>query len=780
MRHHYGLTAVVASVSLLALGGCQDSPATSASDSLAVPAAKPVVTEADYRRAEQFLPGNLRPLVKNSRVEPHWIDESARFWFKQQTAGDGYRFVLVDPDANTQVPAFDHQGMAMALQRQGVDVADGEHLPFEEFDWQAQHILLTLAGERWQCRRVEPQCSKLTDEAAADTRDATMSPDGRWRLRVTDYNLVLESLTDGKTRVLTENGSESYPYGVIHPNPRHQFSGDVPKAGEELELFWSPDSRYVITHRLNRGQTGKLTLVQSTTGQGYRPKAVSYYYPAGGDEHIPMADVILVDVQAGTAITLDTPPVMQTYYGGPLWGWWQDNQRFVFHDRVRGNRQYFMREVNPATASVRALVEERDDKYIDPWVQEYRALIDRGEFIWSSQRDGYQHLYRYDSNSGKLKNAITSGEMTVRVIRAVDEQKGQIYFEASGREPGRDPYYRHLYRANLDGTGLTLLTPEPAEHDTRISPDHRFVIDTYSTATTPPVSVLRSTEDGRVVRELQRADVSELLATGWQPPQPFEALAADGKTPVYGLMYLPSNFDANKRYPVIDDIYTGPHNFFTPKSFYTYGRQAPALAELGFVAIKMDGRGTNKRGRAFHEYSFKNLGGGSDDHVAAIRQLAERHAYLDGDRVGIFGFSAGGYDTAHAMFKYPEFFKVGVSASGNHDFRTDKTGWNEMWMGYPVTPEWDEQSNLAMAAGLQGKLLLAHGELDDNVHPAATLQLVDALIKANKDFDLKIYPNMGHVLDRNSYFVRQRWDYFVRHLLGAEPPREYRIAAGTR
>ena len=773
MHHQVRLAPVVASLALFLLGGCQDLPDNRL-------AGQAQVTEADYRRAEQFLPDNLRPLVKNSRVEPHWIDDSSRFWFRQQLAGDGQRFVLVDPEANTQTPAFDHQAMARALRQQGVDVADGDHLPFTEFDWQGAEILVTLDGRRWQCRRVEPVCTQMAVDSTEPVNDAGVSPDGRWRLRVQDYNLVLESLDGGQTTVLTRDGSEGYAYGVIHPNPKQQFSGEAPADANASEVFWSPDSRYVITHRLNRQQTGKLTLVQSTTGEGYRPKAVSYYYPAGGDAHIPMADVILVDVRAGKAIALDTPPVMQTYYGGPLWGWWQENNRFVFHDRVRGNRRYFMREVNPETAGVRTLVEERDDRYIDPWVQEYWSLPRRGEFIWSSQREGYQHLYRYDSTTGQLKNAITRGEMTVRVIRAVDENKGQLYFEASGREPGRDPYYRHLYRVNLDGTGLVLLTPEAAEHDTRISPDHRFVIDTYSTATTPPVSVLRSTEDGRVVRELLRADVSALMATGWQPPQPFEALAADGKTPVYGLMYLPSDFDPEKRYPIIDDIYTGPHNFFTPKSFHTYGRQAPALAELGFVVIKMDGRGTNKRGRAFHEYSFKNLGGGSDDHVAAIRQLAGRYRYLDGERVGIFGFSAGGYDTAHAMFKYPGFFKVGVSASGNHDFRTDKTGWNEMWMGYPVTPEWDAQSNLAMADKLQGKLLLAHGELDDNVHPAATLQLVDALIKANKDFDLKIYPNMGHVLDRNAYFVRQRWDYFVRHLLGAEPPKEYRIAAANR
>ena len=414
--------------------------------------------------------------------------------------------------------------------------------------------------------------------------------------------------------------------------------------------------------------------------------------------------------------------------------------------------------------------------FIDPWTQLYRHLPARKEFIWSSQRSGYQHLYLYDSDTGEMKNAITQGAMTVRVIRGIDEAKGQLYFEASGGEPNRDPYYRHLYRVNLDGTDLTLLTPEPAEHSTQLSKDFKYIVDTYSTPQTPPISVLRDTHTGKVIREIQRADISQLLAIGWQPPKSFEVLAGDDKTPLYGLMYLPSNFDPNKQYPIIDDIYTGPHNFFTPKSFFTYGSQANALAELGFIVIKMDGRGTSKRGRAFHEHAFKNLGGGVDDHVVALKRLATEFNFIDIERVGIFGFSAGGYDTAHAMFKYPDFFKAGVSASGNHDFRVDKAGWNEMWMGFPVTEHWDAQSNLTIAHQLKGKLLLAHGELDPNVHPAATLQLASKLMQANKDFDLMIYPNMGHVLDKHPYFVRQRWDYFVEHLLNVRPPLEYHLS----
>ncbi|QPB85788.1 prolyl oligopeptidase family serine peptidase [Pseudoalteromonas rubra] len=720
-----------------------------------------------YLRAEQFLPQNLAPLVKNDKLTANWLDGGSRFWFVQQH-GHGHRFLLVDPNKNTQSAAFDHQKIADVLRAEGLTEVSAARLPFEQITLSGSRLGFNIEQTQWSCTMPAYTCDHRTRVQTEESEQGA-SPDGRWQVVVENHNLILANKHSGERTVLTQDGTEKRPYAATHPNPARSFKAGTDYQREGASLTWSKDSRYLITYQLDRSGTDLYTLVQSDHEASLRPKTVRYYYPSAGQETLPQASLVLVDTDKKNAIKLDAPPVMQTYYGSALWGWWQDNGRYVYHDRRRGNRQYFMREVDPHTAQVRALVEERDDKYIDPWVQTYWALPELDAFIWSSQRSGYQHLYLYQASSGELLNPITQGEMTIRVIRGMDTERKQLYFEASGRESGRDPYFRHLYRVNLDGSDLTLLTPEPAEHDTRLSPDFNYVIDTYSTASQAPVTVLRDSRTGKVVREIQRADISALQATGWRPPQSFEVLAADGKTSLYGLMYLPSNFDPNKRYPVIDDIYTGPHNFFTPKSFNTYSRQANALAELGFVVIKMDGRGTNKRGRVFHEYSFKNLGGGADDHVAAIRQLAQRHAFIDSDRVGIFGFSAGGYDTAHALFKYPDFFKVGVAASGNHDFRVDKAGWNEIWMGYPVTPEWDEQSNLTWAKHLQGKLLLAHGELDTNVHPAATMQLVSALIKADKQFDLMIYPNMGHVLDEHPHFVRLRWDYFLRHLKGGEP-----------
>ncbi|MCF2860033.1 DPP IV N-terminal domain-containing protein [Pseudoalteromonas sp. SMS1] len=722
----------------------------------------------NYQRAESFLPQNLAPLAKHTKLTPNWINNGNTFWFQQ-----GHQYIFVDPKNNIQKPLFNHEKLAKSLRHSGLEGANKEKLKLNSLSINFPQISFTESNSKWQCNIDTYTChsSKIptTDKVTG------ISKDNRWQLTVEHYNLVLVDLKHGVRTKLTNDGNEGHPYGLMHPNPAPSLRENTPYQPHQVYANWSENSRYVMTYQLDRRNTGKYALVRSSHQRGKRPETTEYYYPSAAQDALPMAKLVLVDTRNKTATHLKAPPVMQTYYGAAVWGWWQSNGKFVYHNRYRGNRQYFMREVDPVTATVSVLVEEKDDKYIDPWVQQYWALPEINAFIWSSQRTGFQHLYLYDSTNGELRNPITTGNMTVRVIRGVDIEKRQLYFEASGKELDRDPYYRHLYRVNLDGSDLTLLTPEAAEHNTHLSPDFNYFVDTYSTATQAPVSMLRSTENGQVIRTLQKADISALLATGWQPPQPFKVLAGDGKTPLYGLMYLPSHFDPNKQYPVIDDIYTGPHNFFTPKSFATYHSQANALAELGFVVIKMDGRGTSKRGRKFHEYSFKNLSGGSDDHVSAIKQLGQRHGYLDLNRVGIFGFSAGGYDTAHAMFKYPEFFKVGVAASGNHDFRVDKAGWNEIWMGYPQTPHWETQSNLNWAKHLQGKLLLAHGELDTNVHPAATLQLADALMKANKDFDLMIYPNMGHVLDKNTYFIRQRWDYFVRHLLGTEPPKSYLI-----
>jgi len=724
----------------------------------------------DFARAKLFTAESLRTKAHNLTLRASWRDDSeAQFWFERFSAQNGQEFIKVSQNnqasANYQKSAlFNKTLLQDALT---VKSAIGWHeSPLKNVAFESDLLVFSINEQKYSCdiNGEKYRCDVYkTEQLALENPPEYLSPDKQHFVKVEDYNLFLCQTNDQACKQLTFDGSENTPYAVRHPYPEDKLSDELFDEQKHLGVYWSENSDYLITYKLFREGVSQLTLTDSTSDNDYNVNSVNYYYPQAGDKNLPMAQVVLVNVAKQQARLIDAPKVMQTYYGQALWGQWHKGD-FFYLDRRRGNQELYLRKIVAKENNLVSLIKETDEEFIDPWVQTYYPLDSSNRVIWSSQRTGYQHLYLYDSNTGELINSITQGDYTVRVIRGVDEAKGVLYFEASGKEADRDPYLRHLYRVNLDGSNLTLLTPEPFEHDTRLSPDFNYFIDSYSNAETPTVSWLRSTQSGEKLLKLDQAEYSELTAIGWRAPEPFSVIADDGVTPLYGLIYKPSNFDPNKHYPIIDDTYTGPHNFFTPKSFATFANQRPALAELGFIVIKMDGRGTNKRGRAFHRHSYKNLAAGTDDHVWAIKQLAKKYAYLDTNRVGIFGFSAGGYDTMQAMLRHSDFFKAGVSASGNHDFRVDKAGWNEIWMGWPMTEHWQQQSNYTNVERLTGKLLLAHGELDSNVHPSATMRLVDKLIEANKEFELLIMPKMGHVLDNSPYFVEKRWRFFVEYL----------------
>lgn len=733
-----------------------------------------MVTQADYKRAEKFLPKNVATKVRNLAVEPQWINQTSDFWYSEEDKSGNKNYVKVQPASALVAPLFDHEKLKASINH---DPNQPFSIEIQALDLSNGRLKLINQNHEYQCDLKMSQCNKLAAQVSP-TQPEYSSPNGLYSLKVKQWNLYLTEHETNKVTQLTFDGSEGYPYAVHNMNPKQYINKDASNVKQQLSVFWAPDSRTVITHRLDRRQVGKLHLVQSSHEQGLRPKLYSYYYPLAGDKHVPLGDIYSIDIATKKATLVDTPKLQQTYYGGPIWGWWEDNNRFYFMDQARAKKRISLHEYNPDNQQVRLIVEEKSAQFIDPWAQHVQILPNSNEVIWSSQRSGKQQYYLYDLSNGRLKNKITQCDCYVRINRGIDEESRTLYFEASGEFKDRDPYLRHLYKVQLDGSEQTLLTPEPLEHSTRLSPDFNYFVDIASDHKTVPNNTVRSTIDGKVVASIGSPDISELLASGWRAPQAFKILADDQQTQLYGLMYKPSNFDANKRYPIIDATYTGPHGFFTPKSFWTYYQHAQSLAELGFIVIKMDGRGTSKRDRNFHLAAYQNLAAGVDDHVYAIKALAKQHAYLDVNRVGIFGFSAGGYDTAQAMFRHADFFKVGVAASGNHDFRVDKTGWNETWLGYPVAEHWDQQTNLnpQSVAKLKGKLLLAHGELDENVNPAATMQLVNQLIKANKDFDLMIYPNQDHFLNNSDYFIRKRWDYFVEHLLGTQPVKEYQFS----
>jgi dipeptidyl aminopeptidase/acylaminoacyl peptidase len=411
----------------------------------------------------------------------------------------------------------------------------------------------------------------------------------------------------------------------------------------------------------------------------------------------------------------------------------------------------------------------------------WRTLPDSNEYIWYSERDNWGHLYLYDLATGKLKNRITSGDWVVTQLLRVDEKARTLYFLASGREPGRIPYFAHLYRVGLDGQELTLLTPEDANHEVTFSPSGRYFVDSYSKPDVPPVSVLRRS-DGKLLTTLEKADVSKLLAAGWKPPQPITVKARDGTTDLYGLMFLPTHLDPQRKYPLINHIYPGPQGGSVGSwSFASARGDAQAQAELGFVVVAIEGMGNPLRSKKFHDAYYGNMGDNTlPDQVAGMKQLAERYPWIDIERAGIYGHSGGGYAAADAMFRYPDFFKVGISEAGNHDNREYEDDWGERYQGLLTHPpgggtNYDDQANQNIAKNLKGHLLLAHGTLDDNVPPYNTLLVVNELIKANKDFDLLLLPNRRHGFGDEPYMVRRRWDYFVRYLMGAEPPKEYEL-----
>jgi dipeptidyl aminopeptidase/acylaminoacyl peptidase len=739
-------------------------------------------TREDYRRAEQFLFPNARKLVFEGQVNPTWIEKTGKFWYRNEGPG-GKEFILVDTAQSTREPAFDHAKLAAGLSRVAQREFAGRELPFDtiEFVNEGKAIEFDVSQSRWTCALETYECSRK--ETSRAPRLDVPSPDGKLTAFVRGHNLYIRVAATGEEIPLSHDGEMHYDYATRLPSPTLMVQQGTEDLVQPADVSWSPDSKKIATYVMDQRGFPRLTMTQAAPPNDFRPKAFRYAYPLPVDWKLPTATPVIFDVERRIQIAVQARPIEMFYYGGPNFTWAPDSRRFFYRETERGYRNVWLREVDAASGATRALIHERAETQISSFLQ--RRFSDTSEVLWGSERDGWHHLYLYDAKTGQLKNQVTKGEWVVRTIAYVDEKARQVYFTAGGREAGRDPYLQHLYRVNLDGSGLVLLTPEDADHSVSFSPDGKFFVDSYSRADSPIVSVLRRAEDGGAVRELEKTDASKLLAMGWRYPEPFKAKARDGKTDIYGLIWRPTNFDPKKKYPVVENIYTGPHASFVPKTFLAYRHAAQAIAELGFICVFIDGMGTWNRSKAFQDHSYKNLGdGGVEDHIAALKQLAARYPYMDLTRVGIWGHSAGGYDSTHALLKHADFYKVAVSSAGNHDHRMDKASWNERWMGTPVDKHYIEQSNYTLAEQLKGKLLLAHGDVDENVPIAATLKLVDALIAANKDFDLIILPNRNHGFSNDPYFVRRRWDFFVKHLLGVAPPEGYRIgaepAAGAR
>lgn len=727
-------------------------------------------TRSDYQRANK-LHDLVRDRVFKARVRPHWLADNSRFWYRNNLPDEAREFVLVDAVEGNRQPAFDHAKLAQSLSEATGEQHRATHLPMEEltFDPSGDAIWFRAADKEWKC---DLKTYALTEEKGPKPPSpdpdggprsgrgrrgrrgsgpgSEQSPDGKWTVFIKDHNLYLRAGETGEEVALSADGNADDAY--------------------EPRVFWSPDSSKLVAMRTKKGYDRKVYLIESSPTDQLQPKLHSYDYRKPGDE-IPITKPHLLDVAQRKEISI-SDELFSNPWSIQRVHWAADSRRFMFLYNQRGHQVLRVVAVDAQTGETGAVIDEQSKTFIDYSFKEFTHYADQThEIVWMSERDGWNHLYLYDSRTGQVKNQITKGPWVVRRVDRVDEENRQIWFRAGGIYPEQDPYYIHYCRINFDGTGLVILTNGNGTHSIEHSPDRRFIVDTYSRVDMPPVTELRNVDDGKLVCPLEEACIGPLLETGWKMPERFVAKGRDGKTDIYGVIYRPTTFDPQKKYPVIEAIYAGPQGSFVPKRFESFhGPQE--MAELGFILVQIDGMGTSNRSKAFHDVCWKNLAdAGFPDRIPWIKAAAEKYPYMDLTRVGIYGGSAGGQSSTGALLLQGDFYKVAVSDCGCHDNRMDKIWWNEAWMGWPVGPEYAQSSNVTHAQKLQGKLLLIVGELDRNVDPASTMQVVNALIKADKDFEMLVVPGAGHGIG-GAYGSRRRQDYFVRHLLGVEPRSE--------
>ena len=704
-------------------------------------------------------------LVIRAAVQPNWIGQSSRFWYRNDL-GEGKReFILVHPDAPARKPAFDQSKMAVALSKVLGREVTSTKLAIDRMAFVPDLTGVTVqVGEKAYFVDLQTYEPKDTEPLPAPPPTAPLgarrgdgpfsfasrtSPDKTWDIVFKESNVFLKDIQTGAETQVTTDGSANDRY--------------------EGMAYWSPDSRKFVIMKTEPAQEHKVYEVESSPRDQTQPKLRSFEYLKPGDR-IAHPRPHLFDAASRKDI-----PIKDELFPNP-WqitdiSWQPDSRRFTFLYNQRGHQVMRLVGVGADSGEAKAIVDEQAKTFI-VWTNKVylRRLDSTHEAIWMSERDGWNHLYLYDTAIGAVKNQITKGEWIVRSVDRVDESTRQIWFQAGGIRPGQDPYYVHFCRVNFDGTGLTCLTEGDGTHTVTYSPDRKFIVDSYSRIDLPPVTELRRVADGKKVLDLEKGDAAALLATGWTYPERFVTKGRDGKTDIFGVLWRPAKLDPSKKYPVIETIYAGPQGSFVPKSFSAVQRTQP-LTDLGFIVVQMDGMGTNHRSKAFHDVCWKNLGdAGFPDRIPWIKAAAAKYPYMDLTRVGIYGTSAGGQNALGGILQYPEFYKACVTDCGCHDNRMDKIWWNEQWMSYPIGDHYAAQSNVTLAPKLKGKLMMMVGELDNNVDPASTMQVVNALIKANKDFDLLVVPGAGHGVLGSPYGRRKMQDFFVHTLQGIEPP----------
>lgn len=748
-----------------------------------------ILTDSDYARAEQLLAPYRARKVPGSTLAPQWLSGGRRFWYQV-----GTRYVLVDPAAGGRRAAFDHDRLAAALSVASGQAVNGDDLSISAAQFHGDALRFSAFGKTWAWSdaaglRESDHVTPLPGEVP--------SPDEQWVAFGRDGNIWVRRAGakrpgdehrragGGEEFALTGDAEPHFDYGGLPETTGAKALMRLLGLPAPLFFHWSPDSTRILVQRIDQRDLPELVLVESTPHDGGRPVEHRTRYTMPGEDAVAQMTWNVLDVNDRSVVRQQDPPTTIMHNTALVYAWWTGGDigaseatgkyavHFLHHSRDARTLQ--LRRLDPATGATTTLITETGRTRVDPAVQlgdpQMVHVLDSGEIVWWSQRDGWGHLYLYSAD-GQHSTQITKGPWLVRSLLWVDEERRQVWFVAGGLV-GDDPYIRQICRIDLDGSGFTRLTDDHLDHDAVSPPGGGYIVDRASSSSLPPRSVVLDA-DGKVTVELEAPGTAALEALGWSPPERFRTTAADGRTPIYGLLWRPHDFDPARRYPIIEHIYPGPQVYRAGPSFDPPHQGEPeAFAALGFAVVAIDGRGSAARGKAFQDHSYGDLGNGGalDDHVAAIRELGHRYPWLDTARVGITGQSAGAFAAARAVLMYPEAYHVAVATSGNHDNNINLAMWAEHYHGDLSDEGRRAISNATLAANLTGKLLLIHGELDDNAHPYMTMRLVDALIKADKDFDLIMIPGAEHALiGRQHYFLRRTWDYFVRHLHGTEPP----------
>jgi dipeptidyl aminopeptidase/acylaminoacyl peptidase len=744
-------------------------------------------TVAEYEAAAKHMDRNLNSLVYNQVSESSFVNRNKLLY--STTNKDGKKFILVDAASKIKEAAFDHEKLAKILSVEIGQEVKATDLPISNVSFSEDLSILhfTSLNQKYSYKVEENALFQTVLEKNSENSNEHISPNGKLAAFINNYNLWVRDLDTDKSKQLTFNGKKDYGYATNN-------AGWVKSDGAVLK--WSPNSDKIATFQQDARGVGMMYLTSTNVGH---PKLEAWKHPLPGDAEIFTIERVIIhlgnepktvrlkmdkDFQRGT--TTDHIANWNNELLDAQWN--KEGTKFAFVSSSRDHKIAHLQIADAKTGNVTSIHKEKVATYYESGVnnENWKVLFDSNEFIWYSEKSNWGHIYLYDLETKKLKNKITSGNFIVKQVQHIDTKKRIVYFSAGGKEEG-NPYHDYYYKVNFDGSNLINLTPSKGTHTATFSDDFSMLMDTYSTTTNPPITILRD-GNGEKIMDVEMADISKLKENNWQEPIEFSVKARDEKTNIYGIMCLPSHYNASKKYPVLNYIYPGPQSgSIGDYSFRAVWRDFQAVAELGFVVVAVDAMGTPMRSKSFHDAYYGNMGdNGLPDNITAIKQLAKKYTGIDLEKVGIWGHSGGGFASTRAVFEYPEFYDVAVSGSGNHDNRNYEADWGEKWQGLLVagniegkkdgTTNYDNQANQLLAKNLKGKLLITHGTMDDNVPPSNTMLVVEALIKANKDFDMILYPNKRHGYgDMTNYMTRKRWDYFVTHLLDATPAKGFQL-----